>query len=160
MDATLTTLVAAAVVVGLVGVLVPVLPGLLLIEAAVVVWATELQTPLAWVVLGVASALFVTGGLAAYLLPGRSMVQAGVPRRSTLVGGALALVGLFVLPVVGLPLGFVLGVYLAERTRLGDHQRAAASTRHALRAAGWTLLIELLTGLLMAATWVVGAVSS
>ncbi len=160
MDPTLDVLVAVAIVVGLVGVLVPVLPGLLLVAAAVAVWATERQTAVAWVVLAVASALFVAGSLAKYLLPGRSLTQAGVPRRSTLAGGALGLVGFFVVPVVGLPVGFVLGVYLAERARLSDHDRAVASTGHALRAAGWSLAIELLTGLAMAATWVVGVIVS
>lgn len=159
-DLPLTLLVGVAVIVGLVGVLVPVLPGLVLVWAAVLVWATEAQTPVAWAVLAVTSALFVTGSIAKYFLPGRSLTQAGVPRRSTLLGGALAVVGFFVVPVIGLPVGFVLGVYLAERARLGDHHRAVTSTGHALRAAGWTLAIELLTGLLMAASWVAGVALS
>jgi uncharacterized protein len=62
-------------------------------------------------------------------------------------------VGFFVVPVVGLPLGFVLGIFLAERMRLGSSALARPSTAHALRAAGWSVLIELGTGLLMAGTW-------
>jgi hypothetical protein len=77
-----------------------------------------------------------------------------------LAGGALGLVGFFVVPVVGLLLGFVLGVYLAERGRLGQHQAAWTSTVVALKAAGVSMLIELLTGLLMAATWVIAVLTT
>ena len=70
------------------------------------------------------------------------------------------LVGFFVVPVVGLFLGFVLGVYLAERGRLGQHRAAWASTIVALKAAGWSMLIELLTGLVMAATWVIALLTA
>lgn len=148
-----STLVAVAIAVGLVGVVVPVLPGLLLVWAAILVWGTERQDTLAWVVVGVVTVLLVAGSIAKYTLPGRSMTQAGVPRRSTLTGAALGLVGFFVIPVLGLLVGFVLGVFLAERARLGAHRGAWASTVQALRAAGWSMAIELLTGLLMATTW-------
>jgi uncharacterized protein YqgC (DUF456 family) len=71
-------------------------------------------------------------------------------------GGVLGVVGFFVVPVVGVFLGFVLGVYLAELLRLRSHAAAWPSTVHALKAAGWSMLIELAAGLLMAAAWAVG----
>ena len=79
--------------------------------------------------------------------------EAGVPVRTLLLGGVLGIVGFFVVPVVGLLLGFVLGVYLAELGRLG-RARAWPSARHALTAVGWSILIELAAGLLAAAVWV------
>ena len=60
-------------------------------------------------------------------------------------------------PVVGLLLGFVAGVYAAERRRVG-HDAAWPSTLAALRAAGLSILIELAAAVLAAATWVVGVV--
>jgi uncharacterized protein YqgC (DUF456 family) len=150
--------VALVVVVGLVGIVVPVLPGLLLIWAGVAVWSTERQDGTGWTVLAVVTALALAGSALKYLLPGRRMRTEGVPSRTMVIGGALGLVGFFVIPVVGLLVGFVLGVYLAERWRLGDHGRAWASTIVALKAAGWSMLIELLTGLTMATTWLVSAI--
>jgi uncharacterized protein len=150
-------LVGLAILVGLVGVVVPVLPGLVLVLAAVVVWALERQDALGWTVLGVVVALFVVGQAAKYLVPGRRLKDAGIPGRTTLAGVLLGVVGFFVVPVLGLPIGFVLGIYLAERVRLGSHALAWPSTGQALRAAGWSVLIELGTGLLMALTWL-GAV--
>lgn len=159
MTDTLNLLVALAIVVGLAGVVVPVLPGLLLIWAAVAVWSTERQDTTGWVVLAVTSGVLAVGQVAKYLLPGRQLGRAGIPTRTTLAGAVLGLVGFFVVPVIGLPLGFVLGVYLTERARLGPHAPAWVSTRHALRAAGWSILIELAAGLLMAVTWLTGVLT-
>lgn len=156
MNGTADALVALGILVGLVGVLVPLLPGLLLVLASVAVWAfTEASGP-AWTVLAVATALAVAGWVAKYAVPGRRMAASGVPWTTTAAGVLLAIVGFFVVPVVGAVLGFVLGVYLAERARVGSHVRAWPSTRSAVGAVGLSLLIELATGLLIAGVWVVG----
>ena len=153
-------LVGVAILVGLAGVVVPVLPGLVLVLAAIAVWTFERQDALGWTVLGVAAALFCVGQLAKYLVPGRRLKDAGIPARTTLAGVLLGVVGFFVVPVVGLPLGFVVGIYLAERVRLGSHALAWPSTGYALRAAGWSVVIELGTGLLMAGTWLLAVVAA
>jgi len=149
-------LVALAILVGLVGVVVPVLPGLVLVFGAVLVWALESRSLTGWVVLAVVALLFAVGQVAKYLLPGRRLREAGVPASTMLAGGALGVVGFFVIPVVGVFLGFVLGVYLAELLRCRSHAAAWPSTLHALRAAGWSILIELAAGLLMAGAWALG----
>jgi uncharacterized protein len=146
-------LVGLAILAGLVGVVVPALPGLLLCWAAVLVWALVERTAAAWTVLGVASALFVVSQVVKYLVPGRRMRAAGVPWQSLAAGGLLGIVGFFVIPVVGAALGFVGGVYGAERLRLGTHEAAWPSTLQALRAVGLSILIELGAGLLIAAAW-------
>jgi Protein of unknown function (DUF456). len=64
--------------------------------------------------------------------------------------------GFFVIPVVGAFLGFALGMYLAERIKLGPHAAAWPSTRQALKAIALSVGIELLTGLAIATTWVIG----
>jgi uncharacterized protein len=152
--------VAVVIAVGLVGILVPVLPGLLLVWAGVLVWATELQTTTGWVLLGVATLLLAASQVAKYLLPGRRMRAAGVPDRTLVLGGLLGIVGFFVVPVVGLAVGFVLGVYLAERARLGGHGRAWISTVHALKGVGLSVLIELVAGLAVATAWAATALTT
>lgn len=52
-------LVAFAIAVGLIGIVVPILPGGLLVFGAIAVWAIVERTAAAWVVLGVAAAVFV-----------------------------------------------------------------------------------------------------
>ena len=153
----LTELVVGLVIlVGLAGVVVPVLPGTVLILAAVLLWATEEGTSTAWVVFAVAATLLAVGAVVKYTVPGRRLQANGVPNRSLVVGGLLGVVGFFVIPVLGLVLGFVLGVYLAEVQRVG-RERAWPSTKAALRAVGVSVLIELAAGLLAALTWLAGA---
>jgi uncharacterized protein YqgC (DUF456 family) len=150
-------LVGLAVLVGLVGIVVPVLPGSILVLVAVLAWAVAVGTSVGWVVFSVATTFLVLGSVVKYAVPGRGLKAAGVPARTLVVGGLLGIVGFFVVPVVGLVLGFVLGIYLSELQRVGT-ELAWPSTRAALKAAGLSVLIELGAGLLAALTWLVGAI--
>ena len=149
--------VAVVIAVGIAGVIVPVLPGTILVLGAILVWALEIGTTTGWAVFAVAAALLVGGSVVKYLVPGRRLKASGVPNRTLLVGAVLAFVGFFVIPLVGMFIGFVLGIYLAERTRLGA-ARAWPSTVHALKAVGVSILIELVAAFLAAVTWAVGVV--
>ncbi len=151
--------VAVAIAIGLLGIIVPILPGALLILGAVVVWATELGERTGWIVLAVAVLLTLIGAIAKYAVPGRRLKDLGIPSSTQWTGVALGLVGFFVIPVIGLFIGFVLGVYLAEHRRLGA-RAAWPSTVAALRAAGLSILIELVAGMLTAAVWVAGVVAT
>jgi uncharacterized protein YqgC (DUF456 family) len=156
-DAAITLLAALAIIVGIVGVIVPVLPGLILCWLGVLGWAVLTEHHAGkWVVLALATLIAAGGTVVKYLWPGRNLKRGGVPNRTLMLGGALGLVGFFVIPVVGLLVGFVLGVWLAERIRLGDSRQAWPSTRHALRAAGLAVLIELAAGLAIGAVFTTG----
>ncbi|NYE37904.1 hypothetical protein F4692_003049 [Nocardioides cavernae] len=152
-------LVALAIAVGIVGIIVPVLPGTILVMAAILVWAVQVGTTTAWVVFAVAAVLLAAGSVVKFLVPGRRLKASGVPNRTLLVGALLAFVGFFAVPVVGMFIGFVLGVYLAERARLGGAQ-AWPSTVGALKAVGVSILIELVAAFLATVTWVVGVVAT
>ena len=146
-------IVGLAIATGIVGVVVPVLPGALLAWAAIVVWALAVGGATAWAVLGVATLVIGGAQVVKLLVPGRRLRDAGVPRRSIVAGVVLATVGFFLIPVVGFFIGFPLGVYLQERRRLGRHPAAWDSTREALRALGLSILIELTATVLAAGAW-------
>jgi len=152
----ITLISGILILIGLVGIVVPVLPGLVLVWLGVGLWALDLRSPTGWAVLAVATALSLAGVVAQYLIPGRRLRAVGVPRLTTLSGLVLAIVGFFVIPVVGAFVGFVLGVYLAECARLRSHRHAWPTTLHALRAIGLSFGIELGTGFLVTGTWVAG----
>ena len=150
-------LVGLAMALGLVGILVPVVPGLLLIWAAGLWWTiADGGGTVRWTVFGVLTALLVLGTVTKYVLPARSAAARGAPPTTLLAGAAGAVVGFFVIPVVGVLVGGVAGIYLAEYARLKDGDRAWASTRAALVAIGIGLLIELAAGLLMFGAWLLG----
>lgn len=155
-DAVTIWIPAMVVLVGLVGIVVPVLPGAVLVLAGVLLWALLTGSTGSWIVFGLALVLFVTGTVVQYLLPGRRMKRDGVRTSTLVLAVALGIVGLVVVPVVGAPLGFVLGIYLVELARSRGRVEAWTATRAALRAVLHSMGIELLTGLTITATWVVG----
>ena len=150
-------LVALAIAVGLVGVVVPVLPGALLVLGAILVWAWDIGTGEAWVVFAVATTFIALGSVVKYVVPGRRLRTSGVPTSTLLLGGLLGIIGIFVIPVVGLVVGFVLGIYLAELRRVGV-DAAWPATKDALKAVGLSILIELVATLCAASVWAAGVV--
>ncbi len=149
-------LVGLVMAVGVVGCVVPVLPGLLLIAAAALVWALYEQDPLSWVVFAAMLAVLGVGTVAKYVLPARNLAAVGAPRSTLLVGAVSAVVGFFVIPVVGLPIGGIAGVFLAEFHRLdGDRAAAWRSTWVTIKAVGLGILLELAAALVAVAIWAV-----
>ena len=105
----------------------------------------------------VAAAFIGLGTVVKYVVPGRRLKDNGIPGSTLVLGGVLGIIGFFVVPVIGLVIGFVLGVYLAELARVGS-RAAWPATVHALKAVGISIAIELTASLLAAITWALGVV--
>lgn len=152
----LTVLAALLIAVGIAGLVIPVMPGLVLTVLGVLVWAIGHGETTGWVFFGIALVIAAVGWVTQYAVPGKRMKAAGVPTRSLVAGALSGLIGFFVIPVLGLFIGFVLGVYLAERMRLPDNAAAWAQTKVALKGVLLSIGIELTAALLVAATFIVG----
>jgi hypothetical protein len=105
------------------------------------------------------TALLVLGTTAKYALPARSSRAAGAPRRTLVLAVLGAVVGFFVVPVVGMFIGFIVALYAAELQRLGDRRLAWRSSMAALKAIGLGVLVEIATSMVMVACWAVAAVT-
>ncbi|MCH9668597.1 MAG: DUF456 domain-containing protein [Actinomycetia bacterium] len=149
-------LVALAIAVGLVGIVVPVLPGGLLVIAAIGVWAYVENTPVSWGAFGVAAVSFGAAEIIKYTWPVKRMRQAQVRTSVLVAGGLTGIVGFFVIPVIGLVIGFVAGVFAAELAIRRDFVRAWASTVHAAKGVALSVGVELTGALLATIAWVVG----
>jgi hypothetical protein len=88
------------------------------------------------------------------------MREAGVRTSTLALAVVLGIAGFFVIPVVGAAVGFALGIYLVEHGRSRDARTAWNATKTALRAVLLSVGIELLAGLAIATTWVVGVLAS
>jgi uncharacterized protein YqgC (DUF456 family) len=150
----LEVLLGLVMIVGLVGVVVPVLPGLLLIAGAAVAWALADPRPARWVIAITLVALAAVATAAATILPARRAMVAGAPRSSLVVGAAGMVLGFFLVPVVGALLGFPGGIFVAERIRLQDGRAARVTTIAILRGIGIGIGIQLVAGVGMIAIWV------
>ena len=150
-------LVGLVLLLGLCGVLVPGLPGSWLVWAGVLWWAVKDPQPVAWWVLVGATVVLFLSQVFRWALPPRRLRASGATPRMGVYAGTGALLGFFLLPVLGAIPGFMAGIYLGERRRLGRHEEAMAALRTAMRSGGSSVLAELFTCLLIMGAWL-GAV--
>ncbi|WP_371575610.1 DUF456 domain-containing protein [Streptomyces sp. NBC_01314] len=147
-------LVAVVLLLGLCGVLVPGVPGSWLVWAGVMWWALEDPRPAAWWVLVGATVVLLASWAVRWSLPPRRLAESGATPRMGVYAGSGALLGFCLLPALGAIPGFVAGIYLSERLRLGRPDAAKAATRTAMRSGGSSVLAELFACLLVAGAWV------
>jgi uncharacterized protein len=142
---------------GLFGVVVPVLPGLLLVWIAAVVSTLVVGADLTgWALVAVLTLLFAGGTAATIWLPTRQGRQGGVPLRSFGAAGVGAVVGFFAVPIVGFLLGAGAGLAVAEYHRLGDWPQTRRSLATVVRGYGLGVVVELGVGLTMILVWGLG----
>ncbi|MGI5429518.1 DUF456 domain-containing protein [Streptomyces sp. CA-179760] len=150
-------LVGLVILLGLCGVLLPAMPGSLLVWAAVMWWALKDPQPVAWwVLVGATVLMFVSQGVR-WALPPRRLRASGANRHMLAWAGAGSTLGFVLLPVLGAVPGYLAGIYLYERRRLGRHGDAVTALRTVMRSGGSSILAELFTCQLIAAAWL-GAV--
>ena len=157
-DVAWTVLAAVLMVLGLGGVVIPVLPGLALI------WAVALGYGL---IVGFGTIGTATMILLTLLLLGSVVLGFVIPKRSTDAHGVRwtsqaaalvgAVIGFFAIPIVGVPVGALLGVLLAERVDKSDWQMAWGSTKALAKGLGINVLVQLVIGFVMIASWSVWA---
>lgn len=152
----MTVVCGALIAVGIAGVVVPILPGSILIIVALLAWALTVASVEGWVVFAIGTVLAGAGLAAGLVLTGRSLRQRRIPGRSVTIGVVLGIVGMFVIPVVGLVVGFVVGLFASELARQRDARAALTSSLHALKATGLGILAELALACLAGTTWVIG----
>ncbi|MER5874698.1 DUF456 domain-containing protein [Streptomyces sp. NPDC001910] len=150
-------LVGVVILLGLAGVLVPGLPGSWLVWAAVLWWALSDPRPLSWAVLVGATVVLLLAQAVRFILPPRRLRESGATTRMAVYAGTGSLLGFVLVPVVGAIPGFLGGIYLCERLRLGGRGEAWTSVRTAMRSGGWSVLTEFFACLLILGGWL-GAV--
>jgi uncharacterized protein YqgC (DUF456 family) len=158
MDAALiwTVLCGVLIAVGLAGIVVPVLPGSVLIGASLLVWAIAVASPVGWIVLGIGAVALTAGMLSGSVLTGRTMKNRQIPAWSVLAGVVLGIVGFFVIPVVGLLVGFALGLFLSELARQRSFRAASSSSVAALKAIGLGVVVEFGFAAVAGGSWILG----
>lgn len=148
-------LAGIGVVVGLIGIVLVFLPGLLLQVVSVAIWAFEESSTVAWITFGIVTGVAIMATVLKYAFPHRQLRGEGVPSWILFVAVLVAIAGLFVIPVLGAPIGFVLTIYVFERVRRGP-TRAWPSTKTALKALMTSTGIELAGGFLVLLVFAAG----
>lgn len=149
-------LTAFVMALGVAGTVLPVLPGLGLILVAGVVYGIVVGFGVVgWTVVVLMAALALGGTGAKYVVAGRRAAGSEPATTTLLFATVGGIVGFFVIPVVGFPIGGALGVLVAQYRRTGDRRRAWTATRSVLVGFGLGALVEVATGLAMVVAWLV-----
>ena len=152
-------LAAIGIVVGLVGIVLVVTPGLVIEVGAIFFWALFEATTLGWIVAFGSLAIAFATTILKYQRPGRRLKEKGIPRTNLLIAVIAGIVGLFVIPVLGAPIGFVIAIYIQAWLRVGRAQ-AWQSTKDSLRALVHSVGIELAGGGLIVLVWAVAVLTT
>ena len=158
MDILVSVITGVLLVIGALGTIFPILPGSILVIIGLLIWAIVIGGPVGWTVFGIGQLLSGSGMAASALLTGKRLKQREIPNRSILTGAVVGIVGAFVIPVVGLLLGFVLGLYASEWYRLRDPKQAWDASVVAMKSVGLGMLIEFACAGTAIAVWIVGLV--
>jgi uncharacterized protein YqgC (DUF456 family) len=138
--------------VGLVGIVLPLIPGMLLVWLAVLFYVLSegftLITP-GWFAAITLIALIT--GTADFWLPLLGARKTGASWQALVAGVVGGIIGTFMLPLIGTIAGYAAGVLLAEYIRLGDWQPALRSGLGVLAGWGVATLLQFIGALLIIA---------
>ena len=158
----LETLTLFALIVGLLGLIVPVFPGLVVMWLGTLVYAI-LQNSAGnmngwkWLIFGIITVLMISGSIVDNLIIAYKMRDKYVPWSSILMAFAAGIIAsLFFTPLIGLVAAPV-GLYLAESRRLKDQTAAVESTKAYMIGWGWAFGVRFLIGLMMIGLWMLWA---
>ncbi len=157
-EASLLTIVLAVMLVGLIGLVIPILPGLVIIWLAGLVYGivTGFSTA-GWIIIVLMTILMVVGSLADNVIMGASARQKGASWLAIGVALVLAIVGSLLMPPFGGLVLALLGIFGVEMYRLRDLQKALDSTKSMAFGCGWAVVVRAGIGALMIGLWILWA---
>jgi len=156
-----TIVVGIVMILGLIGTVVPGIPGLFFVWGAALAYGiSEGFNTVGAVTFSIITALSIVGAIATYVVPPKRASDAGARFSSIALGTGLAVVLMFVIPVVGLFIGGVLGIYGGERLRGADHSTAYSATVATLVGFGIGVAIELGTALAAILIWLIWVIAN
>ncbi len=158
----LETFTLFVLLVGLIGLIVPVFPGLTVMWFGALVYtllqyAAGLMTGWDWFLFALITLLMIFGNIVDNLIIARKMRDKYIPWSSIIWAFAAGIVAsLFLTPLVGL-IAAPVGLFAAEIVRLKDQNAAIESTKAYMIGWGWAFGARFLIGLMMTGLWMLSA---
>jgi uncharacterized protein YqgC (DUF456 family) len=149
--------IAIAMAIGILGTIVPSLPGIALTWTALFAWAIlDGGGTTRWILFLLASTLFAIAMITRVVLP--ASVVSKIESNSIFVSLVMGTIGFFVIPVIGLPLGYALGVFITESGRERNINIAWQRTWNTLRAFGYATITQMACAMGIAFLWLTGLI--
>jgi len=143
---------------GLFGLIIPVVPGLVIIWVAALGYgiAASFGT-LGWIMFAIISLLMVAGSVIDNVLMGTQARQSGASWVSIAAALVFGIAGNFVLPVIGGLIAALLALFIAEWIRCKNWRESLKSVRGMAWGCGWAFVIRFIMGVVMIGLWLVWA---
>jgi uncharacterized protein len=143
-------LIIVLMLVGVIGVIVPMLPGIFLVwlGVAVYVWRDNFEN-LSMATFIVISLIVVFAGLSDLWLPIFGARKSGAAKRTILTGLLGAIIGSFIIPLIGTIIGYAVGVLLGEYHKRRDWDAAWQASKGGLAGWGVATLIQLVAAVMV-----------
>src|SRR5512139_3364206 len=148
--------------VGLLGLIVPVFAGLVVMWLGTLVYALVQSaagnmTGWDWFLFVLITLLMIVGNVADNLIIARKMRDKYIPWSSILWAFAAGIVASFFLTPLGGLVAAPVGLFLAEMNRLKDREAAIASTKAYMIGWGWAFGVRFIIGLMIIGSWMLWA---
>jgi len=157
-DIIVTVVAGVVLAVAVFGTVIPILPGSPVALVTLIAWGWVLGSAASWTSAGIGALLACIGWSASLLLTGRKLKRQKIPKGSILVAVLAGIIGMFVIPVAGLFIGFAAGLFAGEYVRQRDPRSAFRSSLEALKAMGLGMLAEFVMVSLAASVWTIGLI--
>jgi uncharacterized protein YqgC (DUF456 family) len=154
----LNLLTFLALLAGLLGLVIPVFPGLTVMWIGTLAYAiiqaiAGNMTWVGWLLFAVITLLMIGGNIVDNIIIAKHMRDKDVPWSSIIISFVAGIiVSLILTPLVGMVASPV-GLYLAEWQRIKDKQAALANTKAWMTGWGWSFLARFGIGIVMVAFW-------
>lgn len=137
-------------IVGLVGVIIPVLPGTVLIWLVVVLYGLVAGIEsMGWGAFIILNIIGLFAGTADLWLPFFGAKATGASKRSMFLGAIGLIVGTMIMPLIGTVVGYGLGILLGEYQKQQDWNKAIHAALGGLAGWGVATIIQFGGGLVM-----------
>jgi uncharacterized protein YqgC (DUF456 family) len=157
-DTTFHVIILAVMLFGLLGLLIPILPGLIIIWVAALAYGlVEHFTWQSGVIFAGMTLIMLVGNVIDNFIMGASARKEGAPWIAIGLAMILGIAGSIILPPFGGLVAALLGLFVYEFIRLKDWRKAFQSTKGMALGCGWSAVVRAGMGALMICLWIVWA---
>lgn len=142
----------AFILVGIVGIVVPILPGMLLVWFTVVVYAWRTGfVAVGWPTLTFVTIIALITGLSNVWLPLLGAKKTGAAKRALALGVVGAILGTFIIPIplLGTVVGYAIGIFLGEYLKQRDLKIALRASLGGVAGWGISTVVEIAGAILI-----------
>jgi len=154
-------LIGLAMAIGLLGILIPIAPGIILVWLAGLAWALlDGGGLIRWSLFALMTLLMVGALVATVRIPTKSAGHLDAPRGTLWLAAIFAVIGFFAIPVAGVLIGFSAGVLLSHLLATNDIHKSFDAMWATLRAFSKSALIQGACGVGICILWIIGLIAT